>query len=84
MQSRTQSNNEMPAITRHLTEAVEKYPETKVFTIFVAPTIHADTIYMAKFSKFQYNVDIVTLNIVEFIAKLNEIVKIIDFISLEE
>ena len=81
MQARTQANNEMPAITRHLTEAVEKYPETKVFTIFVAPTIHADTIYMAKFSKFQYNVDIVTLNIVEFIAKLEEIVRIVDFVT---
>ena len=81
MQARTQANNEMPAITRHLTEAVEKYPETKVFTIFVAPTIHADTIYMAKFSKFQYNVDIVTLNTVEFIDKLEEIVRIVDFVT---
>lgn len=84
MQARTQATNEMPAITRHLSEAIEKYPDTKVFTIFIAPTLHADTIYMAKFSKFQYNVDIVTLNIKEFIAKLGEVVKIVDFISNNE
>lgn len=81
MQARTQATNEMPAITRHLSEAIEKYPDTKVFTIFIAPTLHADTIYMAKFSKFQYNVDIVTLNIKEFIAKLGEIIRIIDFLN---
>lgn len=81
MQARTQATNEMPAITRHLSEAIEKYPDTKVFTIFIAPTLHADTIYMAKFSKFQYNVDIVTLNIKEFIAKLGEVVKIVEFVS---
>lgn len=82
MQARTQATNEMPAITRHLTEAIEKYPNTKVFTIFIAPTLHADTIYMAKFSKFQYNVDIVTLNIKDFIEKLKEVARIIDFIGL--
>ena len=80
MQARTQATNEMPAITRHLTEAIEKYPGTKVFTIFVAPTLHADTIYMAKFSKFQYGVDIVTLNIKEFIQKLRETNSIIEYI----
>lgn len=79
MQARTQATNEMPAITRHLSEAIEKYPDTKVFTLFIAPSLHADTIYMAKFSKFQYNVDIVTLNIKEFIAKIQTVVKIIDF-----
>ena len=84
MQARTQATNEMPAITRHLTEAIEKYPDTKVFTLFIAPALHADTIYMAKFSKFQYNVDIVTLNIKEFIDKLKEVAKIIDFVSVGE
>ena len=84
MQARTQATNEMPAITRHLTEAIEKYPDTKVFTLFIAPALHADTIYMAKFSKFQYNVDIVTLNIKEFIEKLKEVAKIIDFVSVGE
>ena len=80
MQARTQATNEMPAITRHLTEAIEKYPDTKVFTLFIAPALHADTIYMAGYSKYKYNVDIVTLNIKDFIAKLGEVVRIIDFI----
>lgn len=84
MQARTQATNEMPAITRHLSEAIEKYPNTKVFTIFIAPTLHADTIYMAKFSKFQYNVDIVTMNIKKFIEKLGEVAKIVDFVSVEK
>jgi len=81
MQARTQATNEMPAITRHLIEAIEKYPNTKVFTLFIAPVLHADTIYMAKFSKFQYNVDIVTLNVKDFIKKLDGIARIIDFVS---
>lgn len=80
MQARTQATNEMPAITRHLNEAIEKYPDTKVFTIFVAPALHEDTIYMAEFSKFKYNVDIVTLSIKDFISKLDKVIKIIDFI----
>ena len=66
---KTQSNNRY----------IEKYPDTKVFTIFIAPTLYADTICIAKFSKFQYNVDIVTFNIKEFIDKLGEIVNILDF-----
>lgn len=81
MQARTQATNEMPAITRHLAEAIEKYPDTKVFTLFIAPALHADTIYMAKFSKFQYNVDIITLNIKDFIEKLGEVVHILDFVE---
>ena len=83
MQARTQATNEMPAITRHLTEAIEKYPNTKVFTIFIAPTLHADTIYMTGYSKYKYNVDIIPLNIKDFISKLKKIVDIIEFISPE-
>lgn len=73
MNGRTQATNEIPAITRHLNEAVEKYHGIKVFTVFVAPTIHTDTIYMAKFSKWQYHVDILTFNISEFIDKIKSI-----------
>ena len=83
IQSRTQATNEMPAITRHLTEAVAKSPDTKVFTLFIAPILHADTIYMANFSKFQYKVDIITLNIKDFIAKLDKIARITDFIEIK-
>ena len=81
MRSRAQATNEIPAITRHLNEAIEKYPNTKVFTLFIAPTLHEDTIYMAQFSKFKYEVDIITLTIKEFIQKINRVVNILDFIE---
>ena len=37
-------------------EAVEKYSNKIVFSILVAPTIHAHTKYMACYSKYQHNV----------------------------
>lgn len=71
MCARNQATNEMPAITRHLQEAIEKYPTKTMFSVLVAPSIHADTIYMAGFSKHQYGVDILTLTISEFIEKIS-------------
>ena len=68
--ARTQATMEMPAITRHLQEAVTKYPDKIVFSILVAPAIHADTKYMAGYSKYQYNVDILTYAIEEFIKDI--------------
>lgn len=35
--------------------------------------------YMAWFSKYQYKVDSVTLNVNEYIDKLKEVARIIDF-----
>ena len=72
MTSRTQATNEMPAITRHLLEAKEKYPSKLVFSILIAPSIHADTKYMAGYSKFQYKVDILTYNTEEFINSIQK------------
>ena len=69
--ARTQATVEMPAITRHLQEAVTKYPDKIVFSILVAPAIHADTKYMAGYSKYQYNVDILTFTIEEFVRLIN-------------
>ncbi len=69
--ARTQATMEMPAITRHLQEAVTKYPDKIVFSILVAPAIHADTKYMAGYSKYQYNVDILTFTIEEFVRLIN-------------
>lgn len=80
MQSKAQATNEIPAITRHLSEAIDKYSNTKVFSIFVAPTLHADTIYMVGYSKYQYHVDIAALNINEFIEKLQNVSNIIDIL----
>ncbi len=72
MTARTQATNEMPAITRHLQEAKEKYPDKLVFSILVAPSIHADTKYMAGYSKFQYKVDILTYTTEEFINNIQK------------
>lgn len=72
MCSRTQATNEMPAITRHLQEAIERYPDVTVFSVLVAPSIHADTRYMAGYSKYQYNVDILTFTLLEFIEQITQ------------
>ena len=80
MTSRTQATNEMPAITRHLQEAKEKYQNKIVFSILVAPAIHADTKYMAGYSKFQYKVDIVVLAINDFVKQVFKLDKISDIL----
>ena len=74
--ARTQATMEMPAITRHLQEAVTKYPDKIVFSILVAPAIHADTKYMAGYSKYQYDVDILTFTTEEFIQNISTVTKI--------
>lgn len=80
MCARNQATNEMPAITRHLQESIEKYPGVTVFSMLVAPSIHADTRYMAGFSKFQYGVDILTLTVSEFIDQLVNKERIIEML----
>ena len=80
--SRNQSSTEIPAITRHLQEARDKYPNKYVFSIFVAPTIHPDSIYMTEFSKSRYNVDIFPCSIDEFILKTSNIKQLKQMVSL--
>ena len=70
MSSRTQATNEMPAITRHLSEAIKKYPEKYVFSVFIAPVIHPDTVYMAGYSKYQYKTDIFPYTAADFVKKI--------------
>lgn len=70
MCARNQATNEVPAITRHLQEAITKYPDKTVFSMLVAPSIHADTHYMVGYSKYQYNVDILALTISQFIDNI--------------
>lgn len=81
MCSRNQATNEMPAITRHLQEAIEQNPDITHFSMLVAPSIHTDTKYMAAFSKHQYNVDILTFTINEFIEQLYVNEHIIEMLS---
>ena len=80
MCARNQATNEVPAITRHLQEAISKYPDKIVFTMLVAPSIHADTVYMTEFSKSHYKVDILPLTIAEFIANISSNKHIIDML----
>ena len=82
MCARNQATNEMPAITRHLQEAIAQQPEITMFSMLVAPSIHADTKYMATFSKHQYNVDILTFTINEFIEQITVKNNISEFISV--
>lgn len=80
MCARNQATNEMPAITRHLQEAIEQNPTITLFSMLIAPSIHADTKYMAAFSKHQYNVDILTFTISEFIEQINTKERIIEML----
>lgn len=81
MCARNQATNEMPAITRHLLETIEQYPEKTTFSVLVAPSIHADSQYMAGYSKYKYNIDILTLTISEFIEQISNREHIIDMLS---
>ncbi len=63
----TQQNiREMPSICRHLRDQVLR--NINSFSVFIAPTLHNDSIEYAKFIKFKDNLDIVPLSINEFIA----------------
>lgn len=81
MTARTQATNEMPAITRHLQEAVEKYPDKVVFSLLVAPSIHSDTKYMAEFSKYRYNVNILTYTLEDFLKNIAINKYIVEFLN---
>jgi len=81
MTARTQATNEMPAITRHLQEAIDKYPNKIVFSLLVAPSIHSDTKYMAEFSKYRYNVNILTYTIEDFLKNIAISKDIVGFLN---
>ena len=70
MTSKAQSINEIPGITRHLQERQMKYKDSKVFSLFIAPHIHSETMYMIEFSKFRSNIDIIPYTIIEYIKHL--------------
>ena len=70
-----QVNNEIIPISRHLREAKEKRREAS-FSVFIAPAIHSDTIEAAEWQKKKYEVDIIPLNVVEFVQKISDIDKV--------
>lgn len=63
-----QVNNEIVPIRRHLLEA--KATQQNVFSVFVAPVIHADTKEIAEWYKHKDNLDILTFDMKEFINKI--------------
>lgn len=81
MCARNQATNELPAITRHLREAIEQNPNTTIFSVLVAPSIHDDSKYMAEFSKHRHGVDILTLTMNEFIEIIKENKRIIEMLQ---
>ena len=64
-----QVNNEIIPIGRHLKEAKQNRRDNS-FSVFVAPVIHPDTIEAAEWQKIKNKVDIIPLNINEFIVGL--------------
>ncbi|MDE8124702.1 AlwI family type II restriction endonuclease [Erysipelothrix rhusiopathiae] len=71
MRNRQQATHEIPAITRHLKE-LRASGNKGVFSVFVAPNIHEDTIYMCEFTKHRDNLDIYYYNIKDFTNKVIE------------
>lgn len=81
LQNKSQAVNEIPGITRHLNEFKNMSKKDFVFSLFVAPRLHQDTLYMCKFTKAQYNLDILPYTISDFILKLSNTKNINDFLS---
>lgn len=65
-----QVNNEILPISRHLRELKEKR-RNESFSVFVAPVIHSDTKEAVEWQKMKYGVDILPLNINEFISEIH-------------
>lgn len=72
IRNRQQSIIEIPSITRHLKELNNSTKKNDVFSVFIAPIIHEDTIYMCKFTKSKYDLDIYYYDIETFANKIIE------------
>lgn len=73
-----QVNNEIIPIGRHLKE-IKQTKRKDAFAVFVAPTIHTDTIEATEWQKMKYGIDIVALDIHKFIDKLGKFRKVSQF-----
>ncbi|SEI52333.1 AlwI family type II restriction endonuclease [Streptococcus equinus] len=77
MQNKSQAVNEIPGITRHLTDFGDHNKKT-VYSIFIAPSLHPDTMYMIEFTKFKENLEINGYTIIDFLNRLRSSDKISD------
>lgn len=78
-----QVNNEIIPISRHLKEA-KKARRNESFSVFVAPVIHPDAKEAAEWQKIKNGVDIITLNINEFISAINATKKASNLLRIQE
>lgn len=74
----TQQNiREMPAIERHLKEAIVSSPNS--FSVMLCPRIHPDTKRYSEFVKFKDNIDISVIDIAQYIIDIVSYRSIRDF-----
>ncbi|MBR7926720.1 AlwI family type II restriction endonuclease [Aerococcaceae bacterium zg-ZUI334] len=83
MQNKSQAVNEIPSITRHLSEFGD-HANKLVYSLFIAPTLHDDTKYMIKFTKFHEKLEINGYTIVDFLEALRKSKKISDLRLAEQ
>ena len=69
MLGRQQTNNEILPIARHLADELKE--RENVVSLFIAPIVFDDAVRMAKWLKFEEQLDIKTYGINEFIDVLN-------------
>ena len=74
-----QVHNEIIPISRHLSE--QKQKNDRSFSVFVAPIIHPDTKKSVAWIKFNENLDIIPLNINEFIENIKRNQRVEDFLQ---
>lgn len=77
MQAKSQAVNEIPGITRHLKE-FGNHVDKQVYSLFIAPTLHQDSVYMIQFTKFQEDLEINGYTILDFISALRQSQNIAD------
>ena len=69
MQNKSQAVNEIPGITRHLGKFGD-HDNKQVYSLFIAPTLHPDTIYMIEFTSYKEKLEINGYTISDFTGSL--------------
>lgn len=82
IKNRQQATYEIPSITRHLKEQSEKSKKLNVFSLFIAPILHEDTLYMCEFTKSRYKLDIIPYTIKNFINDVTKTKYIDEFLNI--
>lgn len=83
MRNKTQSTNEIPGITRHMTD-LEKLNERTVSALFVAPDIHQDTEYMIGYTESRFKQMIYPYTIDDFIKNWKKSENIEELLKVDD